>query len=181
MLIELWRTSTLSSLNHVSLLLYWGDLILHICTCQCNTYHLGMYPPCMVWCGVSRSVVSNSATLWTVACQAPLSMEFSRQEYWSGLPFPSPGYLPNPGIEPMSPALSRLITPSTKHVGSSMYSRYMIKYLSIMTTLYVVPLRTQGHSIYFSKFKWEKVGMANPGLVLFLKRKSASNLKNHCE
>ena len=45
------------------------------------------------------------ATLWTVACQAPLSMGFSRQEYWSGLPFPSPGDLPDPGIEPGSPAL----------------------------------------------------------------------------
>ena len=38
----------------------------------------------------SRSVVSNSVAPWTVACQSPLSMEFSRQEYWSGLPFPSP-------------------------------------------------------------------------------------------
>ena len=38
-------------------------------------------------------------TPWTVAYQAPLSIEFSRQEYWSGLPFPSPGDLPNPGIE----------------------------------------------------------------------------------
>ena len=44
-------------------------------------------------------------TLWTVAHQAPLSMEFSSQEYWSGLPFPSPGDLPNPGIKPKSPAL----------------------------------------------------------------------------
>ena len=44
-------------------------------------------------------------TLWTVAHQAPPSMGFSRQEYWSGLPFPSPGDLPNPGIEPRSPAL----------------------------------------------------------------------------
>ena len=43
--------------------------------------------------------------LWTVTCQAPLSVEFSRQEYWSGLPFPSPGDLPDPGIEPRSPAL----------------------------------------------------------------------------
>ena len=41
----------------------------------------------------------------TVVRQAPLSMEFSKQEYWSGLPFPSPGDLPNPGIEPGSPAL----------------------------------------------------------------------------
>ena len=42
-------------------------------------------------------------TPWTVACQAPLSMQTSRQEYWSELPFPSPGNLPNPGIEPGSP------------------------------------------------------------------------------
>ena len=54
----------------------------------------------------SRSVVSDSfATPWTVACQALLSMGFSRQEYWSGLPFPSPGDLPDSGIEPGSPAL----------------------------------------------------------------------------
>ena len=40
---------------------------------------------------------------WTVACQAPPSMGFSRQEYWSGVPFPSSGDLPDPGIEPWSP------------------------------------------------------------------------------
>ena len=45
------------------------------------------------------------ATPWTVACQAPLSMEFSRQEYWRGLPFPSPGDFPNSGTELASPAL----------------------------------------------------------------------------
>ena len=45
------------------------------------------------------------ATPWTVDCQAPLSMGFSKQEYWNGLLFPSPGDLPNPGIEPRSPAL----------------------------------------------------------------------------
>ena len=43
---------------------------------------------------------------WTVAHQAPLSMGFPRQEYWSGLPLPSPGDLPNPGTEPESPALA---------------------------------------------------------------------------
>ena len=53
----------------------------------------------------SRSV-SDSATPRTVAYQAPPSMGFSRQEYWSGLPFPSPGDLPDPGIEPRSPAFS---------------------------------------------------------------------------
>ena len=52
-------------------------------------------------------VVSNSlATPWTGACQPPLSMGFSRQEYWSGLPLPSPGNLPNPKIEPTSPTLA---------------------------------------------------------------------------
>ena len=51
------------------------------------------------------SCVRLFATPWTVAYQAPPSTEFSRQEYWSGLPFPSPGDLPDPGIEPRSPAL----------------------------------------------------------------------------
>ena len=53
----------------------------------------------------SLSRVQLFATPWMVADQAPPSMEFSRQEYWSGLPFPSPGDLPNPGIEPGSPEL----------------------------------------------------------------------------
>ena len=50
-----------------------------------------------MWC--------SYVTPWTVAHQPPLSMDFSRQEYWSGLPFPSPGDLLNPGIEPRSPTL----------------------------------------------------------------------------
>ena len=49
-------------------------------------------------------------TPWTIAHQAPLSMEFSSQEYWSGLPFPFPGDLPDPGIEPVSPALQAVFT-----------------------------------------------------------------------
>ena len=54
----------------------------------------------------SHSAMSNSfATPWTVACWVPLSMGFPRQEYWYGLPFPTPGDLPNPGVEPRSPAL----------------------------------------------------------------------------
>ena len=66
------------------------------------------------WCGILNAVVGGGlvaktcptlVTPWTVAHQAPLSMGFSRQEYWSGLPFPSPGDLPNPGVEPKSPAL----------------------------------------------------------------------------
>ena len=54
---------------------------------------------------MSLSRVRLFATPWIVAYQAPLSMGFSRQEYWSGLPFPSPGHLHNPGIEPRSPSL----------------------------------------------------------------------------
>ena len=53
----------------------------------------------------SESEVTHLCDPWTVAYQAPLSMGFSRQEYWSGLPFPSPKDLPNPGTEPRSPAL----------------------------------------------------------------------------
>ena len=53
----------------------------------------------------SFSHVRLFATSWAEASEAPSSMEFSRQEYWSELPFPSPGDLPNPGIEPRSPAL----------------------------------------------------------------------------
>ena len=59
--------------------------------------------------GGGGSLVAKScptlATPWAVACQAPLSMGFSRQEYWSGLPFPSPGDLPDPGIKLGCPAL----------------------------------------------------------------------------
>ena len=53
----------------------------------------------------SLSRVRLFVTPWTVAYQAPPSMGFSRQEYWSGVPFPSPGDLPDPGIEPRSPTL----------------------------------------------------------------------------
>ena len=61
-----------------------------VCCCGC------LVPHC----------VQLFATPWTVACQAPLSMGFPRQDYWSGLPFPSPGDLPDPGIKPTSSALA---------------------------------------------------------------------------
>ena len=64
---------------------------------------------CVCVCVFSLSVVSDPAASWAVAHQAPLSMEFSRQEYWNRLPFPSPGDLPSPEIEPTSlasPALA---------------------------------------------------------------------------
>ena len=55
--------------------------------------------------GVVAKSYLTLVTPWTVACQSPLSMGFSKQEYWSGLPFPSPGDLPNPGFKLGSPAL----------------------------------------------------------------------------
>ena len=58
----------------------------------------------------SLSRVRLSETPWTLAYEASPSMGFSRQEYWSGLPFPSPGDLPDPGIEPRSPALQAALT-----------------------------------------------------------------------
>ena len=66
----------------------------------------------------------SHVTPWTAACQAPLSMDFSRQEYWSGLPFPSPGDLPNPGTKSVSPALvGRFFTtePPWKHPPSYLH------------------------------------------------------------
>ena len=65
-------------------------------------------------------------TPWPIACQAPLSMEFSRQEYWSGLPFPTPGNLPDRGVEPVSPAspalagkFSTTLPPEAQEIGTA--------------------------------------------------------------
>ena len=70
-------------------------------------------------------------TPWTVAYQAPLSMRFSRQECWSGLPFPSPGNLPDPGTEPRSPALQ---------------ADALLSELSIMPFKFILVQETKFHS-----------------------------------
>jgi len=70
--------------------------------------------------------MSDSVTLWTIAHQAPLSMGFLRQEYWSGLPFPSPGDLPDPGIELTSPALQADSLPLS-HREANKYTLLYIK------------------------------------------------------
>ena len=61
---------------------------------------------------MSLSLIQLFATPWTEAHQDPPSMGFSRQQHWSGLPFPSPGYLPNPGRKPGSPTLQADASPS---------------------------------------------------------------------
>ena len=74
---------------------------------------------------------------WTVACQAPLSMGYPRQEYWSGLPFPSPGDLPSfLGREPLSPAW-QVDSLSLSHLGSSLYT-YTCMYDTIYIHMYIV-------------------------------------------
>ena len=69
-----------------------------------------------------------SVTLWTVACQAPLSMRFSRKDSWSGLPFHSPGDLLNPGIEPASPDSPAMQADSLplSHQGSPVSCIYLV-------------------------------------------------------
>ena len=66
---------------------------------QIDSWEWGAWKECMLSC---FNCVPLCVTLWTIACQAPLSMGFSRQGYWSGLPCSPPGDLPNPGIEPTS-------------------------------------------------------------------------------
>ena len=72
----------------------------------------------------SLSRVWLFSTLWTVVHQAPLSMGFSRGEYWSGVPFPSLGDLPNPGVEPGSPALQADALPSEPPGKSKVYTSH---------------------------------------------------------
>ena len=98
-------------------------------------------------CLPGHSIVSDSATPWTVAQLAPLSMRFSRQESWSGLPCPPPGNLPHPGIEPTSPgspALGRRVLHHWYHVGSpfSCWPRGLCPWvLFLCSTLPIVQLR----------------------------------------
>ena len=87
-----------------------------------------MYDVCVFVCAQLLSPVRLFVTPWTVAHQAPLSMGFSRQYYWSGLPCSPPGYLPHPGIEPMSPAAPVLQADSLllSYWGSPIYySKYI--------------------------------------------------------
>ena len=103
---------------------------------------------------VSRSVVSDSLRPpWTVALQAPLPMKFSRQEYWSGLPFPSPGDLPDPGIEPGFPTLQADSLPS-EPPGKS----YVIicVYICVCVYIYVCVCVCVCVCVYYSVIKKNK-------------------------
>jgi len=89
-----------------------------VCVCVCARMRVS---------ALLLSQVQLYVTPWTVACQAPLFMAFPRQEYWNGLPFPSPGDLPDPGMElqsPESPALAHGFF-TTEPPGSYIITMYM--------------------------------------------------------
>ena len=90
-------------------------------------------------CAHSLSSVWLFVTLWTVACQTPLSMEFSRQEYWSGLPFPPPENLPDPGIKPVSLRPLKLAGTffTTAPPGTTAFSMLLLLLLSCFSRVWL--------------------------------------------
>ena len=92
----------------------------------------------------SLSRFQPSVTPWTVAYQAPLSMDLSRQEYWSGLPFPSPRDLPDPGIKPRSPALQADALPS-EPPGKPLSGHVTHSRLYVSTLISQFVLRSASH------------------------------------
>ena len=124
-LIELGYNKSLKILNtlmHRKIFFPWRHhYYIAIFNSLYNDHHqILIFKFCDIFIRHSTCVLSHVwffVTPWTVAHQAPLPMEFSRQEYWSGLPFPSPGDLPNPWIEPGSPALQADSSPLS-HQGS---------------------------------------------------------------
>ena len=102
--IYLWISKSVSLLNiHFSCVSYFYFLfVLLLFRCMYFYAVIESFLPHHLVCACHFSHVQLFAILWTVASQAPLSMRFPKQEYWSGLPFSSPAGLPNPGIEPES-------------------------------------------------------------------------------
>ena len=104
-------------------------------------------------CLVAKSCL-NLCNPWTIACLAPLSMGFPKQEYWSGLPFPSPMDLPDPGIEPIFPAwqvdsliLSHLESPY--HMTYCLLNSYFILSFTAMPNIFLIMDHTQKFHCYW--------------------------------
>ena len=96
---------------------------------------------------VQLSHVQLFATPWATACQAPLSMKFSKQEYWSGLLYPPAGDLPNPGIQPRSPALQA--DSLLSEWPGKLYSHYLLLF-----KIYNISLVFTLKSIFYRDFPW---------------------------
>ena len=107
------------------------------CSSPCSSVHGIILAGILECVLVAQSHIWLFATTWTVAHQAPLSTGFSRPEYWSGLPFPSPGVLPDPGIEIRSPALQTDSLPLS-HWGSHFIYLFFIKFCFIYFWLWWV-------------------------------------------
>ena len=113
---NLWATR--EALGHMVVLFLVfkeSSILFSIVTVSICSYHISHgkahFSPStlweLLWLLFGHYVMTSSFdTLWTIACQAPLSMELPRQQHWIGLPFPSPGDLPDPGIKPSSPLLA---------------------------------------------------------------------------
>ena len=105
------------------------------------------------------SSVRLFVTPWTVACQAPLSMGFSRQEYWSELPCPSPRDLPDPGIEPKSPALTDGFFTTEPPGKSIWWNTAMKKKMDVYHAIVILnersqKTRTRVHTVYIGLLVW---------------------------
>ena len=125
----------------------------------------------------SLSRVRLFVTLWTVAHQAPPSMGFSRQEYWSGLPFPSPGDLPYPGIESRSPALQA--DALTSQLPGKFYCIYYFTYLLYTLFIPVYFCKNWGSDmIRWRPFFFLKKKFTELSVKLFLKNNQKSSLDN---
>ena len=127
----------LSYYQQLSVLKIYGRVLWWLTTVSAFQFQMyfrgflfGFFFPKNVFQGVFQSYLTL-ATTWTVVHKAPLSMGFSGQEYWSGLPCSPPGDLPNPGIEPVSPVTPALQVDSVplSHWGSPKYS-VLLKYIS---------------------------------------------------
>ena len=108
---------------------------------------------------MSRSVVSNSCDPMDYTHEAPLSVEFSRQEYWSGLPFPSPGDLPSSGMEPWSPALqadSIPAEPPGKHVCNMCIYNIIRKQMEFKWQLHFSSIRINIFSFRVNRLSGEQ-------------------------
>ena len=87
---------------------------------------------------LSHSVVSDSVTPWTVALQAPLSMGFPNQEYWSGLSFSPPRELSDPGIEPASPALAGRFSTLSHQGNPIQYTIHIYIYILFFRFFFII-------------------------------------------
>ena len=118
----------------------------------------------------SLSCVWFFATPWAVAPQAPLSMGFPRQEYWTGLPFPLPGDLPDPGIElisPASPALAgEFFTTEPLEKPKTLTALFFITYPRLQASVYMIPSdspgwgqNSSGTSLLCSSLIWQRINI----------------------